>query len=346
MGNARPANRRPLLLPRLHETLQKWTTSSRAGGIGLRAHGHWMEVERLAIQFDGAACQKALWRRSRAEVYYIARPVAYAAGLALGKQEVQYLHAPQTTARVGYVINQKAASTWFVSTLCFKEPGAVGSTYLNVTDKLFAESGAHNCSHRLLHTDKAPEWKPDDAIFSFVRSPLEMALSAYLEVSRRADGMSASKGVHAAYRNMSCASLSSSTDRFEAYLGDLEAGRPLGGEAVHSFPQAFKIYFPRPTARSRRFSAIGKLENLSDHLGQMRALFFTSELGGSSLAQFQHSGRADARGKGSTRHEGSQCSHIDWQRQSLLLRLCRVYLADFHCFNYSMPAECQEMSIQ
>ena len=190
------------------------------------------------------------------------------------------------------------------------------------------------------------EWKPDDAIFSFVRSPLEMALSAYLEVSRRADGMSASKGVHAAYRNMSCASLSSSTDRFEAYLGDLEAGRPLGGEAVHSFPQAFKIYFPRPTARSRRFSAIGKLENLSDHLGQMRALFFTSELGGSSLAQFQHSGRADARGKGSTRHEGSQCSHIDWQRQSLLLRLCRVYLADFHCFNYSMPAECQEMSIQ
>lgn len=306
------------------------------------------EVTSLARLYDSAACQRLVWARSRSTWYHIARPVAYTR-LAQGKQEVQYLHAP-LAQRVGYVMNQKAASTWISRTMC--TPGADRSPWVGVTDQLFHVGQPCNCSARLLHTDRDPGWNASDAIFTFVRSPMQTAFSAYLEVARRSDGMSSGPSLLTAnnngprYRNMTCGNVRASTDRFEAYLDDIEQGRRLGGEVVHSFPQAIKIFFPPSRLRSRRFSAIGRLESLHAHLAQMRSVFFGAahpEEGQAAVVSRSHN-PADGRGRGTTRK--TLCHTIDWERESLLLRLCRVYLADFTCFNYTIPQVCQQHAVE
>lgn len=290
------------------------------------------EVTGLARLYDSAACQRRIWERPRRDWYRMARPIAYSR-LALGKQEVQYLHVPPAR-RVGYVMNQKAASTWITQTMCAAGERASG------TDRLFRAGRPANCTNRMLHTDRDPGWGAGDEIFTFVRSPTQTALSAYLEVARRSNGMPT--GRQPRYRNMSCATARAATDRFEAYLDDVERGGPLGGEAVHSFPQANKIFFPPSAARARRFSAIGRLESLQAHLAQMRSLFRAEPPRADETTVVGHShNQADARGRGTTRKDGkSPCSKIDWERESLLLRLCRVYRADFACFNYTLPEVC------
>ena len=305
----------------------------------MRAGADASEPIDLADLYESAACERAKWSlgnksRSLKDWYLSAHPIGYAHNIASGRQGVQYLQLTNGQRRVGYVENQKAASTWTMQTLCSPpDNGRKGEPWHgNTTDRLLA-SGGQRCDFRRLHKQRVPDWHAEDMIFTFVRSPLDTAFSAYLEVSRRYDKS------HPHYRNISCVSVNASTDRFEAFLAALERGKPLGGEVVHAFPQALKVHFPRPAARARRFSAIGKLESLTAHLEQMRW-----QLAGAQPPEALSSNASrsvSARGFGTTKSQ--PCHKVDWQRRSLMQRLCRVYRADFICFNYSLPKACVAM---
>ena len=133
------------------------------------------------------------------------------------------------------------------------------------------------------------------------------------------------------------------TCRFHTFLDAIEAGEPLGPEAFHAFPQAFKVNVV--TRAPRRFDAVVKLEALDEGLRGVQRLALRRH--GRNASESQR--RARPR-KGSlsgiqvNRAGNTQCGQVDLSDPELLHRLCVLYRPDFVCFDYPLPAACANLS--
>ena len=71
------------------------------------------------------------------------------------------------------------------------------------------------------HFEREPAWPPaGDVSFTVVREPIATAVAAYLEISRRPDGLA--ETAKSAYRSMARNNCSAPNARFEAFLDDIE----------------------------------------------------------------------------------------------------------------------------
>ena len=87
------------------------------------------------------------------------------------------------------------------------------------------------------HFEREPAWPPaGDVSFTVVREPIATAVAAYLEISRRPDGLA--ETAKSAYRSMARNNCSAPNARFEAFLDDIERRRNLGNQAFHANARA------------------------------------------------------------------------------------------------------------
>ena len=176
-------------------------------------------------------------------------------------------------------------------------------------------------------------------VFTFVRDPIDAAVSAYLQLlccSRVASLRQASPRPR--YLDMGCESPAAATQRFRAYvdeLADAGASAQFGDQFYHAFPQALKVNAAGRSAVPR-FDAIGSIERLRDDLKRIAAASGFAPGAPGVDAAF-------ARGHSSKRqHAGAQknCSRIDLSEPALLRKLCTLYAADYVCFGLARPQEC------
>ena len=167
-----------------------------------------------------------------------------------------------------------------------------------------------------------PNRRRGDLTFTVVREPLAAARAAYLEVSRRERG-GAQHGSDD-YRSLPCGPASAAA-RYRAFLRGARAGRSLGAETFHAFPQALKL------SVSSWVDAIVRLERLTDDGpdsgGALRRKV------GVSLASLQSAPPVHA--TATTTH--SPCS---FNLTELTPEMCDLYEADFACLPYERPAAC------
>lgn len=205
---------------------------------------------------------------------------------------------------IWYVRNQKVASQSIISMLR-KEQGS-------------RKFQAFVLPHELAGF---PRRKRGDKTWTVVREPLAAARAAYLEVSRRERG-----GVQhgSGYRSLPCEPASASA-RYRAFLRDVRAGRSLGAETFHAFPQALKL------SVSSWIDAFVRLERLTDD-GPDSGEALRRRVG-VSLASLQYAPPLHA--TATTTH--SPCS---FNLTELAPEMCELYAADWACLPYETPAPC------
>ncbi len=224
--------------------------------------------------------------------------------------------------QMAYVRNQKAASEYLIATMA----------------RLF---GGRQILHSVLPTTEEGKSKvvtesaaASSVLWTVVRDPIDTVLSGYMQLSQwpaEHDKLSPLPR----WRQMPCSEASEtgdsetrSTARFDAFLDDLVAGRPLGYSFHHVYPQALKIDvhaggLPLP------IKAIGRLENLNADLTQI-----ASRYGRVANVTIPPAVRAHS-------NAAKFCSRIERTPQ-IMAKLCHLFAVDYACFPvYPRPAACK-----
>ena len=169
--------------------------------------------------------------------------------------------------------------------------------------------------------------------WTFVRDPLERALSAYAEtdaVTRRLDGASEHK--HAMNTDVRYVDIPASIDngaaRFIAYLDDVVANRvPLAWRPEHSRPVAD---FLRDMPGRLKF--VGKLEALERDWPALQKHAKLKTFQKTSLPPWIPV---------AVRPSYDRAKAVP-RSDEVLQKVCEVYAADYACFDYERPAACQK----
>lgn len=169
--------------------------------------------------------------------------------------------------------------------------------------------------------------------WTFVRDPLERALSAYAEtdaVTRRLDGANEHK--HAMNADVRYVDVPASVDngaaRFIAYLDDVVANRvPLAWRPQHSRPVAD---FLRDMPGRLKF--VGKLESLERDWPALQKH--------AKLKSFQKTALPPWI-PAAVRPPYDQAKAVP-RSDEVLQKVCEVYAADYACFDYERPAACEK----
>jgi hypothetical protein len=225
-----------------------------------------------------------------------------------------------TFVQMAYVRNQKAASEYLIATMArlFEARHLYGGYVLPTT-----EEGKSKVA-----TERAAA---SSVLWTVVRDPIDTVLSGYMQLSLWPEHDKLSPLPR--WRQMPCSeplpdSQTRSTARFDAFLDDLVAGRPLGYSFHHVYPQALKIDvheggLPLP------IKAIGRLENLNADLTQI-----ASRYGRVANVTIPPAVRAHS-------HAADPCIRIERTPQ-IMSKLCRLFEVDYACFpSYPRPAACK-----
>ena len=121
-------------------------------------------------------------------------------------------------------------------------------------------------------------------------------------------------------------------EKMHAWLDEIEASNPLGGEFFHAYPQALKLNVIRPSSDTGvRFDALVRLEKFTEGMHEIsRRANVTMRLRPGKKKEV-HTTSGDA------------CGDLDLSDPRLLRRLCALYQADFVCFNYERPEACRQL---
>ena len=169
--------------------------------------------------------------------------------------------------------------------------------------------------------------------WTFVRDPLERALSAYAEtdaVTRRLDG--ANEHQHAVSADVRYVDVPASVDngaaRFIAYLDDIAANRvPLAWRPQHSRPVADYL-----REQPGRLKFVGKLESLERDWPSLHKH--------ANLKSFQKTALPPWI-PAAVKPAYDQAKAVP-RSDEVLQKVCEVYAADYACFDYARPAACQK----
>lgn len=189
-----------------------------------------------------------------------------------------------------------------------------------------------------------------DLVFTVVRDPVATALAAFCEidfrdpspapnetgvavwlpVEKRQGPRSYWSQYQARYEAVSCDRCP--TCRYQAFLDGIQQKEPLSHEFFHAYPQSVKTHVVDA------FDAIVKLEALEAGLAAIAGRVGTPfRPAVTPTGKMAHSHVVDAT---------SCCSRVESGvrgSKPLLLRLCRMYWADFACFGYDLPAACKDL---
>lgn len=169
--------------------------------------------------------------------------------------------------------------------------------------------------------------------FTFVRDPISAFLSGYAEAAHRmlADPSSL-RGKHSeatTYDKVACEDPNANMSRFVAFLDDTKAGRRMGYDSYHVWPQVMKLdVLPDP----KRFDFVGRVETLREdwqlllhHLG-VRSSMVPGKVNSAS-------------------HNVDNCGRLIAVPRdavsSQITQLCDLLSADFVCFGYRLPPACR-----
>lgn len=169
--------------------------------------------------------------------------------------------------------------------------------------------------------------------WTFVRDPLERALSAYAEtdaVTRRLDG--ANEHQHAVSADVRYVDVPASVDngaaRFIAYLDDIAANRvPLAWRPQHSRPVADYL-----REQPGRLKFVGKLESLERDWPALQKHANLKSFQKTALPPWIPAAVKPAYDKAKAVPRSDE----------VLQKVCEVYAADYACFDYARPAACQK----
>ena len=309
-------------------------------------------VVRLGRRFDSPMCQAYMTASHRRWWQRSMRPTRHSSGMQ-NVQQVYDLRFSDGHRNVRYVRNQKVAST-LLSAGCIMTRQPHTRAWLL---SWFRESPSNrprpNCTERFVRYDSSDDNHPsqdqwpvdtDTVVFSFVREPVAHAVSAYLEVSERNARQVEAYPQHfrpdatPPYLVMPCDSRANATERFLSFLSSVEQQDALGDWFQHAWPQALKLNVAGRL--SPRFDAIGRVENLSTQLLAIAGLSGNGKRPGlDSAAQAARATRGEH-----VRSRSEPCAGIDAGDPRILRKICRLYAADFECFEYPRPAACERQS--
>jgi hypothetical protein len=119
---------------------------------------------------------------------------------------------------------------------------------------------------------------------------------------------------------------------FEAFISDLLNGRLIGPGSIHVWPQAHRIDALPSSGCQFRF--LGRTEDLAEDLG---ALFPTMDFGSHDAIKYRQHNVGSSTCK---LNLGKQLKKLTTEQ---IKGLCKHLWADYVCFGYRIPAECQDM---
>lgn len=259
------------------------------------------ESQELAKKFDGWQCQK--WKAIADLKHWARSTLECDENLKVSQQMYSY-REPNTT--VVYVRNQKAASTYFVEELG-KMLGGIESKLIYAPLKTVEAQSKYN----------RPSLGDNPFVFSAVRDPIETAVAAYLEVSKRVGP--AFQDPLPTFIGMPCGTAWKDTSRFKMFLNEVRWGKPISKQFFHSYPQALKL----DVSIDVSYSSILKLENFG-------AIW--------SVPGFDHIVPASSDDSHTT--SDSPCGNLSFDPE-LWEMLCDMYRVDYECFGYSLPSACK-----
>lgn len=206
-----------------------------------------------------------------------------------------------------YVRNQKAGSSLLYSHMSQFFPNTTCRTGL--------------ARHPLAPVERRAR---DDVVFTVVREPFDVALSAYCEVRRR-QACPRCDWTRVERFPRWCGVRPS--DEFDRYLDDVRSGRFVSDEAFHSYPQTVK------TLTSYRLEVVVRADALHAGLRGLAKLVGTSFVAMNATSKDRHTTRSDA-----------CCAGVRPLSSRLAARLCALYASDFECFGFPRPAVCQSVA--
>jgi hypothetical protein len=183
-------------------------------------------------------------------------------------------------------------------------------------------------------------------LFTFVRAPLDVAYSAYREVSHRA---SAYKGLQRTLVNVSC---DEGDARFYTFLKALSDASLDYHEVYHSWPQVVKTDILSNLGRTT-FDFIGRIENVDQDLKKLfQKVRDNLQVVPDDFDEMVVSFKEAFISTDGDHMRGTQCDdQIDESGSENGLAdprvcplACEIYSSDFDCFGYERPACCQIIS--
>ena len=167
-----------------------------------------------------------------------------------------------------------------------------------------------------------------DFVFTVVRDPVLTALRAFCEIDLRSQQSVLARytnvSQHPKYKTVSCHDCPSC--RYAAFLDSIAALEPLSHDFFHAYPQTVK------TLVHGALDAVFKLEALDAGLAAIASRLGTQLNSTIVTKRDQHSHAV--RGC---------CPRVEADVLALpqvVARMCQMYMADFVCFGYKLPAPC------
>jgi hypothetical protein len=227
-------------------------------------------------------------------------------------QQILDCFSPTANATISYIRNQKAGSKYINWAM-----NSVFDCYPKISLDLDGQPKSFRIVQLKLEEagiDLAPQ--PDHFGFTVIRDPIQTAVAAYLEVTKRAPKVQLDLGLGPCkYINTS----QQASARFMKYLLAAKDGKPLSKEFFHSYPQALKIDVTEP------IDSIVKLEDISHELRSVPGYR-------GSMPELEE--------KEAQTHAKDPCANIDWEDPQLLRIFCDMYRVDYECLDYPLPAAC------
>ena len=232
-----------------------------------------------------------------------------------------------------YVRNQKAVSTTLYARTGYTGPsGAIEHLLLPfraVVDPERSASLIHHLPQPKPGTSPYLRHSPEIVYFTFVREPIQMLISGYLEVMcrlQKANTQFVPLTSDATYRSASSVRMprSNATAVFRAFLEDLDAKRYIGFDAFHVWTQAQKI---DALPLGAKYGFIGRASTDGEFDAGIGALFPS----GSIPPHY------DRKSESSCKQELLSGLTYGPEEERMM---CKYLRADFVCFGYPLPGAC------
>jgi hypothetical protein len=311
--------------PKKHTKHKKHEAVSRHHAIQPKQQAQITIPESRARDFHGAVCQAAITREVAAGWERI-EPVC-GDGRYSPDRTASMVLAPTSpdVKQMIYVRNAKAASTFLYDEL------AKG----NLLPDLGRFSDHGRADWRTSgETDRSPN-EAGNFIWTVVRDPIDTALDAFEEVYRREVEPLGKE--NPSLNNMDHSlpwftyTGSNPLARLKLFLGALEARQNLGVQGHHAYPQVLKV-----GGKAAPFNAIVRLEDgLDSRSAGLPAI-------GSAAGVAFHVEKPSSEESHSNEHESFTVTRsMALQDPEIARQLCRIYMADYTCFGYELPAICR-----
>ena len=292
-----------------------------------------------ASLFDAPRCRSILNTETMSWKKLCGSSDAQADPMCGGQRQKVANGTTSSNTTVVYVRNQKAASQMWCSSL----------------NKLLDLN--YRKRQRCLLGDQWLKPSRNRVFFSFVRDPLDAAISGYMEVALIIENhvppkcRKKSKGgqfmcfggqdlalVQSAFGAQSrslgtnnCIDAADATGRLIHYLRLLESRSEMVAGIHHSFPQAVKLDHVGPRyGEGNRYDFLGNIKFLEEDTNEIRKhLGATGPFNLQVLNAHRHS------------HKDQSCaSLINRNNPELLNLVCRLYEVDYTCLGYPIPPSC------